>query len=789
MDSFSFKKIKFFRGEDSCAKKVKNNHQSSPEKAVSGGWERLIRYPYFFLLIFGLLIALLVTYVPSKSLPEWEKSTIAPSDLVAPEELTIEDVETTENRKREAEALVLPVYDLNPNSFLNMRTKIREFFESGRELISGPLNNEKRNVFIQTSNDTYLIDLASATLRTLIKLEFSSTLEASLIDLMGKTMERGIILDKNLFTHNEKDTGFTLVRGAGLESQEFVSTIWDREEAKNRLIDEVNRWELQQDEKSVLVSLSHGFLTANINFNADNTDLRKLTARLSIDPIYYTVKKGKVIIRKGDEVSDDVLRQIQDINQNLSSKPKWLVNFAGSFILFTLFLFGILYYLRTRKDSDRALNRFVMLAVLLVLSLLIYKMSGYITDLISQSTSMSLFSIPESYQYAFPIQIGVLLVAYLVGVHLALFYGIINSILFGYMLNSEFLIIYALLGGFAAILGVKILGKPTRTPVLQAGMFIALFNAAAVFSFHLLEGGIGPILTFMTELGMGVLGGFISSALAFLFIPIFENLFRIVTPARLVELTNSELPIFRKMALQAPGSYHHSLVVASLAEAAAEEIELDPMLVKAGALYHDVGKIKRPEYFIENRTRNLDMHQDLRPSMSTLVIINHVKEGVEQAKKMRLPKKIQDMIAQHHGNSLVRYFFEKAKEEYDPEMQKIGEESYRYPGPRPKSKEAALVMIADSVEAASRSLNHPTKANLKRLITEVINASLQDGQLDDSYFSLGELKHVANSFLSTLDTIYHPRVEYPGFDFENKKARAANINKNHDRNSKPAKTV
>jgi putative nucleotidyltransferase with HDIG domain len=789
MDSFSFKKIKFFRGEDSCAKKVKNNHQSSPEKAVSGGWERLIRYPYFFLLIFGLLIALLVTYVPSKSLPEWEKSTIAPSDLVAPEELTIEDVETTENRKREAEALVLPVYDLNPNSFLNMRTKIREFFESGRELISGPLNNEKRNVFIQTSNDTYLIDLASATLRTLIKLEFSSTLEASLIDLMGKTMERGIILDKNLFTHNEKDTGFTLVRGAGLESQEFVSTIWDREEAKNRLIDEVNRWELQQDEKSVLVSLSHGFLTANINFNADNTDLRKLTARLSIDPIYYTVKKGKVIIRKGDEVSDDVLRQIQDINQNLSSKPKWLVNFAGSFILFTLFLFGILYYLRTRKDSDRALNRFVMLAVLLVLSLLIYKMSGYITDLISQSTSMSLFSIPESYQYAFPIQIGVLLVAYLVGVHLALFYGIINSILFGYMLNSEFLIIYALLGGFAAILGVKILGKPTRTPVLQAGMFIALFNAAAVFSFHLLEGGIGPILTFMTELGMGVLGGFISSALAFLFIPIFENLFRIVTPARLVELTNSELPIFRKMALQAPGSYHHSLVVASLAEAAAEEIELDPMLVKAGALYHDVGKIIRPEYFIENRTRNLDMHQDLKPSMSTLVIINHVKEGVEQAKKMRLPKKIQDMIAQHHGNSLVRYFFEKAKEEYDPEMQKIGEESYRYPGPRPKSKEAALVMIADSVEAASRSLNHPTKANLKRLITEVINASLQDGQLDDSYFSLGELKHVANSFLSTLDTIYHPRVEYPGFDFENKKARAANINKNHDRNSKPAKTV
>ncbi len=789
METFSFKKIKFFRGEESRTKKVKNNHQGSPEKAATSGWERLLRHPYFFLVIFGLLIALLVAYVPSKSLPEWEKGTIAPFDLVSPEELTIEDEETTENRKREAESQVLPVYDLNPNSFLNIRTKVREFFESGRKLISGQLDNEKRNTFIQTSNDTYLIDLSAAMLRTLIKLEFSSTLEASLIDLMGKTMERGIILHKNLFTHNEEDTGFTLVRGAGLESREFVSTIWDREEAKNRLIDEVNRLDLQQDEKTALISLSHSFLTANVNFNADSTDLRKLTARLSIDPVYYTVKKGKVIIRKGDEVTDAVLNQIQEINQNLSAKPNWLVNFAGSFILFTLFLFGMLYYLRTRKDTDRALNRFIMLAVLLVLSLLIYKMSGYITDLISQNTSSALFSIPESYRYAFPIQIGALLVAYLVGVHLALFYVIINSILFGSMFNSEFLIIYALLGGFAAILGVKILGKPTRTPVLQAGMFISLFNSVAIISFHFLQGGIGPLVPFMTEIFMGVLGGFLSSSLAFLFVPIFENLFRIVTPARLAELTNSELPIFRKMAMVAPGSYHHSLVVASLVEAAAEEIEIDPMLVKAGALYHDVGKTKRPEYFIENRTRSLDMHQDLKPSMSTLVIINHVKEGVEQAKKLRLPKRIQDMIAQHHGNSLVRYFFEKAKEKYDPEMQTIGEESYRYPGPKPKSKEAALVMIADSIEAASRSLNHPTKTNLKRLITDIINASLQDGQLDDSYFSLGELKVVANSFLSTLDTIYHPRVEYPGFDFEKRKAKTADGNNDHDRNSKPAKTV
>jgi putative nucleotidyltransferase with HDIG domain len=353
------------------------------------------------------------------------------------------------------------------------------------------------------------------------------------------------------------------------------------------------------------------------------------------------------------------------------------------------------------------------------------------------------------------------------------------------------LVIYALIGGFAAILGVRVLGQPTRTPVLRAGaVMIAPVNVAAITAFHLLEGGFGPASPFLSQVLMGALGGVISSSLAFLLVPVCETLFGIVTQAKLVELANSDLPIFRKMAMEAPGSYHHSLVVSSLVESAAEELALDPMLVKAGALYHDIGKIKRPDFFIENRTRNLDRHQDLKPSMSTLVIINHVKEGVEQAKKLRLPRKVKDIIEQHHGNSLVRYFFEKAKEEYDPEMQKIGEESYRYPGPRPKTKEAALVMLADSVEAASRSLKKPTKANLKRLITEIFNANLQDGQLDESTFSLQELKQAAESFLSTLFTIYHPRMEYPGFDFEKRKTKAAaNGAKSNDRNPKPAKTV
>jgi cyclic-di-AMP phosphodiesterase PgpH len=270
------------------------------------------------------------------------------------------------------------------------------------------------------------------------------------------------------------------------------------------------------------------------------------------------------------------------------------------------------------------------------------------------------------------------------------------------------------------------------------------------------------------DLFFGLLGGLFSAGLAFVLLPILESLFSIVTSTRLLDLTNSDLPIFRRMAIAAPGTYHHSLIVATIAEKAAEEIRLDPMLVKAGALYHDIGKLKMPEYFIENKTLDSDAHRDLTPAMSTLVIVNHVKEGAEMGRRLKLPWKVREIIEQHHGNSLVRYFFQKAKEQYNPGDHKINEESFRYPGRPPRSKEAALVMIADSVEAAARSLKLPKRETLKKVITDIINAYLQDGQLDDCDFSLRELRTVASSLQSILFAVYHPRVSYPGFDFEKK---------------------
>lgn len=788
MSEFSFRNIKFFKKSPAPKKPNANNSIPDKDKKVPL-LERQAIHPHLLLLVFVIAVAYLISYVPTMSLPQLSEGEIAPADIIAPADLTIEDKETTENRRKAAEEAVPPAYNLDRNAFLITEEKIREFFSSGREFSQGPLTAKQIDEFNSVVFEKYGFKIPTTDLRLLTRMKFPADLEENLIGLIGKISSAGIILTKNLFIHGEQEKGLTLITSPGNERSINTSEIQDINESKVKLSEEINVLELSSNEKALLIVLSHLFVSENISFNPMETNARQKAARQDVDPFFYTIKKGKVIIRKGDEVSQEVLKQVKIINQNLTAKPSWLINFFGSFILFGLLFLALLYYLRVRFEPSEALQKFILLGSTLILSLFIYKGSLFLANLFSQNVRISLFERVESYNFAFPFQMGVLLICYLTGTHIALIFTVLNSILVGYFLKSNFyLLLFSLFGGFSAILGIKYFGKRILTPVLRAAIFLVIpINLLMIITFRLIQGNIGTFGIFTSELLMGFLGGLLSGAIAFLLLPVFENLSGIITPSKLLELSNSDLPIFRQMAIEAPGSYHHSLIVASLTESAAEELGLDPLLAKAGALYHDIGKIKRPEYFIENRRRYADMHKDLKPSMSYLVIVNHVKEGLEQANKLRLPKKIKGIIAQHHGNSLVRYFFEKAKEEYNPDMQTIGEESYRYAGPRPKTKEAALVMLADSVEAASRSLKNPIKATLNKLINDIFNNYLQDGQLDDCDFSLKELKTTAASFLSTLYTVYHPRVEYPGFNFEGKKKSIEKSKNANDRSPKPAK--
>ncbi len=480
----------------------------------------------------------------------------------------------------------------------------------------------------------------------------------------------------------------------------------------------------------------------------------------------FTVKKDRVIVRKGDEVTPEALKVLDQYNQRIARRSRWPLAFAGTLLLFLALLGSLWRYLREAFRPAQAGRQYRMTAAALIGSLLLYKAFLFLAATVSGALTVPSLARVETYYYAFPFQAGALIFAILVPDLMTLIYVVLNSLTAGILLGGDFaLTVFAFIGGLAAIYGVRLYRRRYRAATLRAGFLILpAVNAFVILVFGLI-GRRGDFGFFTAEVTMGLIGGAASAVLAFVLIPLVESAFGFVTPSKLLELTNSDLPIFRQLSEEAPGSYHHSLVVATLAERAADELGLDTQLAKAGALYHDIGKTKMPEYFIENRAGEFDLHKDLAPSMSTLVIKNHVKEGVELARKLKLPRPLREIIEQHHGTSLVRYFYAKAKQAYAPEDQTLGEEAFRYPGPPPQTKEAGLVMLADSVEAASRSLRSPTKDNIKRVITDIINATLQDGQLDACDFSLRELRTVAAAFLTVLYAIYHPRVEYPGFGF------------------------
>jgi len=260
-------------------------------------------------------------------------------------------------------------------------------------------------------------------------------------------------------------------------------------------------------------------------------------------------------------------------------------------------------------------------------------------------------------------------------------------------------------------------------------------------------------------------GGLVVAALVAFLVPLFETLFHVTTDIRLLELSNLNLPALRTLAFEAPGTYQHSLMVGHLAEAGAEAVGANPLLARVCAYYHDIGKTKMPEYFIENQPRGFNRHDRLEPSMSALIIASHVKEGVELARKSRLPEPIVTGIREHHGTKLIRYFYQKALSKMEAGSPPILESDYRYPGPKPSNRITGILMLADAVEAASRTLVEPTPAKISAMVRAIGNDCLRDGQFDSCDLTMGDLTAIQESLIRTVTTMFHHRIDYPGFDF------------------------
>ncbi|MBI5440064.1 MAG: HDIG domain-containing protein [Deltaproteobacteria bacterium] len=299
-----------------------------------------------------------------------------------------------------------------------------------------------------------------------------------------------------------------------------------------------------------------------------------------------------------------------------------------------------------------------------------------------------------------------------------------------------------------------------RTEFIRAGIWMGLAQGASAWGLGWLEGwGAQPqaATIILMAIASGIVGGFLALSV----VPVAETIFGYTTDMRLMELASLDHPLLRDLMVRAPGTYHHSIVTGTLVKAAAESIGARALLAAVAAYYHDVGKISKPSYFVENQADGGNRHEKLRPSMSALILMSHVKEGVELARKHRLGRDIVAIIRQHHGTGLIQFFYDKACQSARPGLDDVQESDYRYPGPKPRSREAALVLLADAVEAAARTLPDPKPARIHGLVQNLINRIFSDGQLDECDLTLKDLHEIARSFSRILTGIHHQRIDYP----------------------------
>jgi len=330
----------------------------------------------------------------------------------------------------------------------------------------------------------------------------------------------------------------------------------------------------------------------------------------------------------------------------------------------------------------------------------------------------------------------------------------------------------SMVGGIAAICTVN--NARHRSQIVRSGLYVGILNFITICALGILSNFEAQV--FLKQGLWGIASGIISAAITMIFLPILESAFKLTTDIKLLELADLNHPLLKMMVTGATGTYHHSLVVGNLAEAAADAIGANSLLARIGSYYHDIGKIEKSEYFAENKRASADIHQRLSPSMSSLIITNHVKDGVELAEKHKLGSALKDIIEQHHGTSLITYFYHQAVEKSQAEGL-ISEEGFRYLGPKPQTKESAIVMLSDSVEAASRVLQNPTPQRLKELVRKIVNNKFIDRQLDECSLTLKDISKIAASFVKILTGIYHSRVEYP----------SKNVKKNGNSNNKQPK--
>ncbi|MGR3765074.1 HD family phosphohydrolase [Rossellomorea sp. NS-SX7] len=661
----------------------------------------------------------------------------APSTIRAPK--TLPDEEATEKKKEEAKAEVGKVYSTKEGAVNNAVMLVSSLIDSVLEVKAESIKEsppEEEEINPQSPNVNKQLE------------ELKKRIPESNDNIVTKALTDNVL--KMLLSATETD----LERVESIVTTQLQVIMQNKvkeeelREAKVNLEERIKSFTFTGDLSDAAVALGNVAIEPTEYYDEEKTEQLKKQAVEEVQPV--KIVYGEVIVEEGKLVTPNIYETLNDfgmVEEDFSLKP--IIGLALFIIVIISSLYYFFYTLEVREEQKQ--NYLILTSIVFVISLLLMKITGLLKQLEINDIA-----------FLFPAAFTGMILRILLNERIAMMMVFIISACASIVFNEKFsgsidieVAIYTLFSGVAGIM--TLVSRNQRTNVLRAGIYVAFVNILIIAFLVLLSDVSYTSTEYIYYLVFALVSGIGSSILTIGFLPFFETGFGILSSMRLVELSSPNQPLLKKLLTEAPGTYHHSVMVANLAESACEAIGANGLLARVGCYYHDVGKSKRPHFFIENQMNIENPHDRMSPETSKTIIINHASDGAEMLRKYKLPKEIIDIAEQHHGTTLLKYFYYKAKEQ----GKDVTEEEYRYPGPKPQTKETAIINIADSVEAAVRSKNSPTQEEIKNLVAAIVKDRLNDGQFNECDISLKELEKVKIALCETLNGIYHPRIEYP----------------------------
>lgn len=701
---------------------------------------KLLDITFFRVLFFIVLGIVLYTTMFTNVKPEkLDLSLFTVADKTIRSPGTVEDKKSTVNKRKEALDQVQDVTIIKKEYTQNRVDLITSIFDSSLE-VNEEIKEELKKQETENKDPSTKVEISVSDKVARLKAKLTDSVTKEISDQDFSALVQA---DKNELSI-AKDVTVTAINNV-MSKKISADKV---ENAKRQVEEELKYSTLNSNLKSAAINLGRYGVIQNEFYDPVATEELRQQASESIEPV--KILQGQIIVEEGELINREIFRQLKLvglINNGYSYKP-----FLSLIFFITIFLSVIYYYFyQLNVPSEKKQTYLLLFGIVFALSIFVMKI-----------ISMLQIFDNAGIGYLFPAALGGMLIKILIDEKLAILTSIIlavsGSIIFNEGLSGTLNFsegVYILFSALAGILFIS--NQNRRSKIVQAGFLVTIVNLFSIWALMFLSNGTYSVLEYGYNFAMGLGSGIASVVLTIGLLPFFEASFGILSTMRLIELSNPNHPLLRKILTEAPGTYHHSVMVANLAESACEAIEANGLLARVGSYYHDIGKTKRPNFFIENQMNRDNPHDRLPPEKSANIIISHVADGTTILKKYRMPKEIIEIAEQHHGTSLLKFFYYKAKQG----SADLKEENFRYPGPNAQTKETAVIGIADSVEAAVRSLSQPTPEQIESLVKNIIVDRLQDGQLNECDLTLKELNTVSHTLCETVKGFFHSRIEYP----------------------------